>query len=125
MGLNPVNGGLHRLKNDSVQPAKVELTILPGDELEVSDDVAAQLAAASTHFVDPATVPEPARQIVKNEHGEPTGWSDGSPVTDAEVAALGLGQVAPDPDTEIVVETPKAKAAKPKKAPAKRATPTA
>lgn len=40
--------GLHRLRNNSKQPAKVSVTVAPGDELEVSDDVAAQLQAASS-----------------------------------------------------------------------------
>lgn len=90
MGLNPVQAGLHRLKHDSAQPTKVTLTIPPGDELEVSDDIAAQLHAASTHFVDPDTVGPAPRQVVKNEHGEPVGWSDGSPITDDEKRALGF-----------------------------------
>lgn len=118
VGLNPVSGGLHRLKHDSAQPTKVTLTILPGDELAVSDDLAAQLALASTHFVDPASVPVPARQIVKNQAGVPTGWDDGSPLTDDEARALGFGPAAPV-EPEPVVEAAKAPAAK--KAPAKRA----
>lgn len=112
MGLNPVNGGLHRLKHDSAQPTKITLVIPPGDELEVSDEIAVQLHAASTHFVDPADVPESPRQIVKNEHGEAAGWSDGSSITADDAAELGL------PAADEVEEAP---VEKPKKAPAKKA----
>ena len=71
MGLKPVTGGLHRLKNDSAQVAKIQLNIPPGDELEVSDEVAAQLHAASTHFKDPVDVPEPGPQVEKDANGVP------------------------------------------------------
>lgn len=39
---------LHRFGNHSKQPAKVSVAIAPGDTLDVSDDLAAQLQAAST-----------------------------------------------------------------------------
>lgn len=71
VGLKPVTGGLHRLKNDSAQVAKIQLNIPPGDELEVSDEVAAQLHAASTHFKDPADVPIPGPQVEKDANGVP------------------------------------------------------
>lgn len=123
MGLNPVTGGLHRLKHDSAQPSKILLVIPPGDELEVSDDLAAQLAAASTHFVDPSTVPPSPRQIVKDANGVPTGWDDGSPLTDAQAADLGIYQ---DPaDMPAPVEKPAKKAAAKKFAPKKPAKPAA
>jgi hypothetical protein len=96
MGLKPITPGLRRIKHDSAQPTKVEITVPPGDELEVSDEVLAQLEAASTHFVDPDTVEPPARQLVKNEHGEVVGWSDGSEFVAADAEAVGLPAAAPD-----------------------------
>jgi len=92
MALNPITGGLHRLTHDSAQATKVELTIPPGDELEVSDDVAAQLHAASTHFRDPADVPAPSRQVVKDADGVPAGWSDGTQFTAKDVDVLGFAE---------------------------------
>lgn len=71
MGLNPIQAGLHRLKHDSAQPSKITLVIPPGDELEVSDEIAAQLHAASTHFRDPADVPVPGPQREKDANGVP------------------------------------------------------
>lgn len=50
MALKPLTPGLRRFRNDSKQVAKVDLHVRPGDELEVSEDVAAQLEAASTAF---------------------------------------------------------------------------
>lgn len=96
MGLKPITPGLHRIKHDSAQPTKVEITIPPGDELEVSDDVLAQLEASSGHFVDPDTVEVPPRQLVKNEHGEAVGWSDGSEFNAADAAAVGLPAAPPE-----------------------------
>lgn len=46
-GLKSPVPGLRRLRNDSKQPAKVSVIVAPGDELEVSDDLASQLQAAS------------------------------------------------------------------------------
>lgn len=45
MSLNPPEAGLRRLHNRSKQTAKVTIHVAPGDELAVSDDVAAQLVA--------------------------------------------------------------------------------
>lgn len=53
MGLNPVERGLHRLRNNSKQTAKVVVHVAPGDELAVSDDVAAQLAAGDRNAFGP------------------------------------------------------------------------
>jgi len=55
MGLNEPIPGLRPLFHNSNQPTKVTLVIPAGDELAVSDDVAAQLQAASTHFESPDT----------------------------------------------------------------------
>jgi hypothetical protein len=41
MGLNPIRPRLRNISNDL---AKVQINIAPGDEVEVSEDVAAQLA---------------------------------------------------------------------------------
>jgi len=55
MPLNPpVKSGLRPLHNGSKQPAKVNVVVAPGDTVEVSDDVAAQLQAATTAFKDGA-----------------------------------------------------------------------
>lgn len=45
--MNDITPGLRPLRNVSKQPAKVSLTIPPGDELEVSAEVADQLTSAS------------------------------------------------------------------------------
>lgn len=54
MALSPPPGGLgdplRRLRNRTKQTAKVTVHVAPGDELAVSDDVAAQLEAATTAF---------------------------------------------------------------------------
>lgn len=65
--MKPPSPGLHRFVNDSRDVAKVQLVIPAGDELEVSDAVAAQLPG---NFKDPAVVPESPPQIVKNANGE-------------------------------------------------------
>lgn len=52
MGLNPIGGGLRHIHYDARSAAKVALVVQPGDELHVSDDVAAQLVAASPQFKD-------------------------------------------------------------------------
>lgn len=54
---NPARRGL---RNVSKHPAKVFVVIPPGDELEVSDDVAAQLTAASSAIKPAAPVAKPA-----------------------------------------------------------------
>lgn len=50
--LKPPTPGLHRLHNKSKDVAKVALSIGPYDELEVSDDLAAQLQAQSSALVE-------------------------------------------------------------------------
>lgn len=106
MPLNPVTGGLHRLKNDSHDVAKVAIAIPAGDEVEVSEVVAGQLGEQG-NFRDPDDVPEPAPQVVRDENGE----------IDVE---------ASDPDALAAagVVAPAVKAAPVKKAP-KRAAPKA
>jgi hypothetical protein len=128
MGLKPIIPGLHRIKHDSAQPTKVEITVPAGDELEVSEDVAAQLRVASTHFVDPDSVDVPPRQLVKNESGEVVGWSDGSEFTAADAETVGLPAAEPEPDEDATVTADEVRApeelpAAPKKAPPKKAPP--
>lgn len=120
MGLKPITPGLHRIKHDSAQPTKVEITIPPGDELEVSDEIRAQLEAASGHFVDPDTVEVPPRQLVKNESGEVVGWSDGSEFTAADAEVVGLPAALPEDGEEPAPAAPRAA-----KRAAKRAAPKA
>ena len=50
--LKPPTPGLRRIHYDAVSVAKVQLSVQPGDELVVSDDVAEQLLAASRQFKD-------------------------------------------------------------------------
>lgn len=50
--MNPPTAGLRPLWNNSKQPAKVSVIVAPGDALVVSDDLAGQLQAYSTHFED-------------------------------------------------------------------------
>jgi hypothetical protein len=50
--LRPPTPGLRRLHNKTKDVAKVEVSVGPYDELEVSEDVAAQLQAQSAAFVD-------------------------------------------------------------------------
>jgi hypothetical protein len=55
--------GLRTLSYDARSPAKVTLVVQPGDRLDVSDDVAAQLQQQSAQFKSPAPVaakPDPA-----------------------------------------------------------------
>lgn len=65
MPLKPINPKLRRLRNDSRTTTKVSLSIPAGDELEVSDNVGAQLQAASNAFkgAEPAAVPAPAEPV--------------------------------------------------------------
>lgn len=49
--MNPPQSGLRRLFNNSKRAAKVSVIVPPGDELEVSEDVAAQLTAADPHII--------------------------------------------------------------------------
>lgn len=46
MPLNPLKPGL-RVINDSRNAARVDVIVAPGEELEVSEELAAQLAEAS------------------------------------------------------------------------------
>lgn len=60
MGLNAIEGGLHRIRNRSKQTAKVTVHVAPGDELAVSHDVALQLEAGDHNAfsaVEPAVEP--------------------------------------------------------------------
>lgn len=60
MGLTPPEAGLRQvLRNTSKQTAKVVVHVAPGDELGVSDDVAAQLIAGDHNAFTPVG-PEPA-----------------------------------------------------------------
>lgn len=50
--MNPPTTGLRPIWNDSKQVAKVTLHVAPGDALQVSADVEAQLKAATQSFKD-------------------------------------------------------------------------
>lgn len=71
MALTTPRPTLRRLRLDAVSPAKVSLVVPPGDVLEVSEDVAAQLVAGDPHFRDARTAPEPA-----GDDGEPASTVD-------------------------------------------------
>lgn len=62
MALNPPVPGLRRIRNGSNSVAKVQINVASGDELEVSEPLAAQLKAASGAFqdVDPKPAKAPA-----------------------------------------------------------------
>jgi hypothetical protein len=50
MALKPPTPGLRRFRNDSKQVAKAQINVAPGGELEVDDEVGAQLQAATGQF---------------------------------------------------------------------------
>lgn len=68
MGLNAPIPGLRPLRYDSKSVAKVQINVAPDTVLIVSDDLAAQLQAADSHFkdfgavttIEAAPAPEPA-----------------------------------------------------------------
>jgi hypothetical protein len=65
MSLNPIRPGLRAIRHDAASPSKVSLSIPPGDELFVSDVVAAQLVATSRQFkedVDEVVEPDVVEQ---------------------------------------------------------------
>lgn len=113
--MKPPTPGLRRLVNDSHDVAKVSLVVPPGDELEVSEDVAAQLQAAG-HFVDPATVPPSPPQVVKDANGEVDyEASDPKAILAAGFAALPtVAEVRADTDAALAKKAPT------KRAPAKK-----
>lgn len=55
MGLNPPAAGLRRINYDARSAAKVQITVQPGDTLDVSADVADQLLRSSPQFKDADT----------------------------------------------------------------------
>ena len=67
MALNPINPVLRSVRYDAVGPAKVTLSVQPGEVLEVSEDIADQLVAQSQQFktADPAHVVEAEPDEVK------------------------------------------------------------
>lgn len=62
MSLTPPSPGLRRIHNKSKHVAKVAVIVQPGDELEVSDDVALQLVAQTPVFADGAA-PVPVEDV--------------------------------------------------------------
>lgn len=72
MGLQDITPGLgdphRRLIQNGKSAAKVTLSVAPGDELVVSDDVAGQLVAASASFQD--STPD-KREVWAGEDPEP------------------------------------------------------
>lgn len=66
MGMNAPTPGLKRLRHNANSPKRVELIVPGGDELEVSEQVAAQLQATDPHF-QPVTEPTepPAKAAAK------------------------------------------------------------
>lgn len=57
MALNKITAGLRAIHHNSMQVAKVQLNIAPNETLHVSEALAAQLQAASTHFVEVGAEP--------------------------------------------------------------------
>lgn len=66
-GLTATQSGLRRIFYDARSAAKVELVVQPGDELEVSDDVAEQLLRSSAQFKQ---VDEPVSEPDQGEDDE-------------------------------------------------------
>lgn len=64
MALKPINPVLRSLRYDAVSPAKVSLSVQPGEVLEVSDDIAGQLVAQSQQFKLADVAPAPASEPV-------------------------------------------------------------
>jgi hypothetical protein len=62
MSLTPPTPGLRRIHNKSKHVAKVAVIVQPGDELEVSGDVALQLVAQTPAFGD-GPAPKPAPEV--------------------------------------------------------------
>lgn len=109
MSLNAPTPGLRPIYNKSKSTEKVTLSVAPGDRLDVSEDIATQLAAASGAFVgeDQAHVAQAAAEAVAaHEAGEDVVVDD----PPAEAAPEPVKKVAPEP----------VKKAAPKKAAAKR-----
>lgn len=75
MALREPAAGLRRIRHNANSPKRVELIIAGGDELAVSEDVAAQLAAADSHFqpVDEPPAPAPASPAKKVAAGKRSG----------------------------------------------------
>jgi hypothetical protein len=90
-----------RLKFDSMQPARIEVTFWPGDEIECSGQLADQLSRF-VNFRDPADVPEPAPQVVLDANGEVD--YDASP---PEALAV-LGLTAPEKEPSVSEKSAKA-----------------
>jgi len=102
--MNAPTSGLRPLFNQSKSVAKVSLTVAPGDRLDVSEDVAAQLMAASTAFVGPdgAAVARAAAEAVAT-HRAPSAPADGTQPSQP---------VNPSQPTERVISRPKKKVAR-------------
>lgn len=108
MSLNAPTPGLRPIYNKSKSTEKVSLSIAPGDRLDVSEDVASQLSAASGAFVgeDQAHVAQAAAEAVAAHEAGADVIVDDPPA-----------EPTPEP---AAVEPEPAKKAAPKKAAAKR-----
>jgi hypothetical protein len=87
MGLTPPTPGLRALFHNSIQPAKVQLAVPAGDTLIVSDEVAAQLQSASTHFEDVAAPTDDPTKIVAETY-------------DAGPVPVPTAELDPEPESE-------------------------
>lgn len=84
-GLSPPPQGLRRLLFNSAHRGKVSLSVPSGDELIVSEDVAAQLQAADTHFVDyDEKLAEAFPVDVEPRPSAPTSWEEPEEIVAAE-----------------------------------------
>lgn len=68
MALREPAPGLRRVRHNANSPKRVELIVPAGDELEVSEEVAAQLQAADPHFqpVDELAEQQPRKSSGKS-----------------------------------------------------------
>lgn len=97
-GLTATDSGLRSIYYDATSAAKLSLIVQPGDRLEVSDDVAAQLLATSAQFKEPTEAPE----VTANE--------------------VNLVEVGPVVDEQDEPDEPAAEQPKPRKRTTKRTT---
>lgn len=74
MAMNPPTPGLRRIHHDSRSFNKVTLSVPPGAVLDVSDEIADQLTAASPQFKD---TPAPAKPQAKKTAAKKTAAKKG------------------------------------------------
>lgn len=105
MTLNAPTPGLRPIYNKSKSTEKVTLSVAPGDRMDVSEDVAAQLSAASGAFVgeEQAHVAQAATEAVAAHEAGDDVTVDNPPAVEPEA-------VKPEPEPAKKAATKKAAA---------------